>query len=162
VRGARTPRARSLLVLALAGAAVALALAAGLMARSPAAPSGTPAASPGPTLSLLDAECAPPRPATFEGRLATGYIGQRECSGKVRNLGREALFDVDVWVDYLDVDGRWIGSCRRSITSSGPLRGGEERTWSATCPVEDRQRDFRVRFTDPSGAPLSWRDERQR
>jgi hypothetical protein len=114
-------------------------------------------------LSLLEATCAPVARASFAGRLAeAGYIGYRECSGRVRNLSSATFFDVDVWVDYLDAEGRPAGACRNAVTAKGPLRRGEELTWTATCPVDASQRDFRVRFTDPSGSPFETRDDRTR
>jgi len=125
-------------------------------------PTPVPTASPPPLrLALESAECAPLRPATFEGRFRElGYIGYRECSGAVLNLTDEGLWDFEVWVDHLASDGSLLGSCRNALTPTARVGPRERAQWSATCPVTAAQTSFAVRFTDRDGAPVGARDAR--
>lgn len=150
----------------LLAAALALLSLALFSLRTPDEPATTPTPVPTPSppplrLALETAECAPVRPATFEGRFRElGYVGYRECSGAVLNLTDEGLWDLEVWVDHLATDGSRIGSCRNALTPTARLGPRERAQWSATCPVTAAQTGFAVRFTDRDGLSVGTRDTR--
>lgn len=86
-------------------------------------------------------------------------IGYQTCEGSVRNLSSQSLANVLVVIELTTADGVTQSSADALIDYT-PLLPGQDSPWKVIARYNPALTNFRIVFTDFSGARINHRDDR--